>query len=101
MIATPPGPAGGCFAEMRVIAWRARQVWGMVPARHKLALGGALAVMALTSLAATGVPLLLGRLVDAVKAGTEQNYSRDAMIRVAATYLLGIPGLVLLREALH
>lgn len=97
----PVCDGGGFGHEFRLILRRARQTWRLVPARHKLALGGAAGVMALTSAAGTAIPLLLGRLVDRVKGGTEQGIGRDALYRVAALYLGLIAGAYLLRELLH
>jgi ATP-binding cassette subfamily B protein len=91
----------GLSAELRLIAKRARQVWHLVPRRHKVALGAAAFVMALTSICNTSVPLLLGKLVDEVKDGTEQGLSHETLYRLAGCYL-GLIGLAyLLREGLN
>ena len=59
----------GIAQELGTIARRGRQVWRLVPWRHRLALVGALAVMSLASAANTAIPLCLGQLVDAVNPG--------------------------------
>jgi ATP-binding cassette subfamily B protein len=91
----------GLGAELRLIAKRARQVWRLVPRRHKAALGAAAFVMALTSLCNTSVPLLLGKLLDEVKNGTAEGLSPGGLYRLAGWYL-GLIGLAyLLREGLN
>lgn len=87
--------------ELRTILKRGRQVWHLVPRRHKLALGGASLLMAITSGAGTAIALLLGRLVDEVKRGTEQGLARDALYREAAFYLSLIAVAYVLRELLN
>src|SRR5262245_29122535 len=91
----------GLRDEIRLILQRGREVWGLVPRRRKWALFFAAAVMALTSASNTTVSLLLGRLVDAVTAGTHQGLSRDAMYHAAVLYLGLIASAYVLREALN
>jgi ATP-binding cassette subfamily B protein len=87
--------------ELRLIWQRSRQVWALLALRHKLALGGAAGVMALTSLNNTAVPLLLGSLVDAVRRGIEQGESPPELYRLAL-WFLGLIGLAyLLREGFN
>src|SRR5438445_154811 len=62
----------GLMRELGLVMRQARKVWRLVPRRHKLAFGGVLLVMAVTSACSTAVPLLLGSLVDRVQHGTEQ-----------------------------
>jgi ATP-binding cassette subfamily B protein len=64
-------------------------------------LGGAALVMALTSLCNTSVPLLLGRLVDRVKEGTDQGQPAEALYSLAAVYLGLIAAAYVLREGLN
>jgi ATP-binding cassette subfamily B protein len=80
---------------------RARQAWRLVPRRHKVALGGAALVMALTSLCNTALPVLLGRLVHRIIEGTQQGLGHEALYRIAAWFLAWIGGAYLLREALN
>src|SRR5205823_3523860 len=56
----------GIARELGLIARRGRQVWRLVPWRHRLALAGALLVMSLASAANTAIALGLGKLIDAV-----------------------------------
>ena len=68
--------AHGFRQEMKLIVRRGRQVWRLVNARHKAALGGAALLMAVTSAANTAaIPLLLGRLV--AEAAHDQAERRD------------------------
>jgi ATP-binding cassette subfamily B protein len=91
----------GFWREILAIVKRGRQVWRLVPGRHKATLGGAALVMGLTSAASTAIPVLLGQLVDRVMRGTEQGLSRGALYRVALFYLLIVAGAYLLRETLN
>src|SRR5215831_5522858 len=93
--------APGVRRELHLIVRRGRQVWKLVPLRHKLALGGAALLMAVTSIANTAMPLLLGSLVDRIKAGTEAGLGTDALTRVAAVFLGLLAAAYLLREGLQ
>ncbi len=97
----PNKPAKGIGSEFLLICRRGRQVWGLLPTRHKLALGGAALIMACTSACNTALPLLLGRLVDGVKAGTDQGLSHVAAYRFAAEVLTAIAIVYVLREGLN
>jgi ATP-binding cassette subfamily B protein len=91
----------GLRYELRLILRRGRQVWKLVPMRHKLALAGAAFLMAVTSAANTTMPLLLGTLVDRIKSGTEAGLPTEALSRAAASFLGLLAGTYLLREALQ
>jgi ATP-binding cassette subfamily B protein len=91
----------GFSHEVRAILKRARQVWRLVPHRHKGAFGVAALLMALTSACSTALPVFLGKLVDQVKHGTEQGLTADALYRVALFYLVLIAGAYVLREGLQ
>src|SRR5437899_1514167 len=93
--------AKGLRAELVLLLKRVRQVWKLVPRRHKLALGGAALVMALTSACNTAVPLFLGNLVDDVKQGVDAGFSSDQLYRTAGTFLALIAGAYVLREGLN
>ena len=54
----------GIAQELGTIARRGRQVWRLVPWRHRLSLFGALAVMSLASAANTAISLCLGELIN-------------------------------------
>lgn len=84
-----------------MIGKRARQVWRLVPRRHKAALATAAFVMALVSLCNTSVPLLLGKLLDEVSSGPKRGLSQQELLRDAGC-ILGLIGLAyLLREGLN
>ena len=88
----------GLWGEIREIGVRGREVWGLVPRHRKIALGGALAVMSLASLAATAIPVCLGMLVNAIN---NEDIPRSDRARTAATFL-GIIGLAyVIREGLN
>jgi ATP-binding cassette subfamily B protein len=101
MTTSTSAPSEKLWRELQMVLHRAVQVWWMVPRRHRWALGGAAFLMSIASAIATGVPLLLGQLVDSIKAGTEQQLSHEELFRYATVYLLAIAGLVLLREVLN
>jgi ABC-type multidrug transport system fused ATPase/permease subunit len=73
----------GLSAELRTLGKRGRQVWRLIPRRHKLALGGAALVMALVSACNTALPILLGRLVDAILQEMHQGLGHEALYRTA------------------
>jgi ATP-binding cassette subfamily B protein len=91
----------GFWHELGVILKRARQVWRLIPHRHKVAFGAAALLMVLTSACNTALPLLLGRLVDDVQRGTEQRLSHAAMYQTAGLVLALVAGAYLLREGLQ
>jgi ATP-binding cassette, subfamily B, bacterial len=97
----PNHAAKGFGAELRFMLRRARQAWRLVPPRHKWALAGAACVMGATSLCNTAMPLLLGKMVDAVKAGVDAGQSHHALYQLAAWFLTLIGGAYVLREALN
>jgi ATP-binding cassette subfamily B protein len=90
----------GLLHELAVIFRRARQVWRLVPRRHKWGFGGALALMAFSGACNTALPLFLGKLVDAVQHGTEHGVGAAALYRLAAFYLALIAGSYFLRETI-
>jgi ATP-binding cassette subfamily B protein len=97
---TPPH-SKGIAAEIRTIIQRGRQVWRLVPRRHKVALAGAGGIMVATSLCNTALPLFLGKLVDGVKRGSEQGLPHATIYGIAAEFLGLIAASYLLREALN
>ncbi len=96
-----PDPMKGLRHELRLILRRGRQVWKLIPWRHRTALGGAALLMAFTSAANTAMALLLGVLVDRIKAGTESHDPAEVMYRAAGVILGAIAVTYLLREALQ
>jgi ATP-binding cassette subfamily B protein len=98
------GPARWLWNELRRIERSGRQVWRLVPARHKTALGVASLLMALTSAASTLIPILLGGLVARLERVQQQLNAGDTTetLLAAALWYLGLLGAVYLaREALH
>ena len=91
----------GLGAELRLLVRRAFEVWHLVPRQHKLALGSAALVMAVTSICNTAMPLLLGGLVDRIKTGSEQGLSHERLFTIAAWMLGAIAVAYLLREGLN
>jgi ATP-binding cassette subfamily B protein len=91
----------GILHELRLIVRQARCVWRLVPRRSAAAFGVAALVMALGSACNTAMPLLMGRLVDRVKTGTEQSLGADALWKVAVFYLMLIAATYALREGLN
>ena len=91
----------GIGPELRLMLQRGRQVWGLIPHAHKVALGGAVLVMACTSACNTAMPLLLGRLVDGVKSGDDEHLPAAAMYAYAFWVLLAVAGVYLARETLN
>src|SRR5438270_12808771 len=89
------------FKELRLILKRARQVWHLVPRKHKWALGGAVVVMTVTAACNTGIALFMGALVDGVKQGGQEGLSPADVYRLAAFFLLLISGSYVLLEALN
>jgi ATP-binding cassette subfamily B protein len=95
------GGIRGIWRELREIGQRGRQVWRLVPWRHRWALGGALLIMCLASAGNTAVAVLLGKLVDSVNPEKTQGLPPDALLRGAAGYL-GMIGLAyLVRESMN
>jgi ATP-binding cassette subfamily B protein len=99
------GPHSGIvcnFAhELQLLVQSARKVRHMVPRRYQAALAASAAVMVLTSLVATALPILLGLLVDQVQHGHEAGISGHAMFAAVTFYLALIAGVVLLREGFN
>jgi ATP-binding cassette subfamily B protein len=77
------------------------EVWRLVPRRHKVALGTAVGVMVVTSLASVAVPLILGGLVDRVKTGTDAGWSQAELFRLAGASLAMLAGALIVREGLN
>jgi ATP-binding cassette, subfamily B, bacterial len=91
----------GILAELRVIAARGRQVWGLIRRKYRWALIGAALVMAVCSACNTVVPFLMGGLVDEAVRYTDQSLPRQKVLIFAAWYLSFMAAAYLLREALN
>src|SRR5271166_2597770 len=91
----------GIWRELRQIGRRGRQVWQLVPWRHRLALGGALVIVSLASAGNTAVAILLGELVKALDPKNTQGLTPGAIMKGAGVYL-GLLGLAyLVRESMN
>ncbi len=87
--------------ELGTIVRRGRQVWRLVPWKHRLALAGALLVMSLSSAASTVIPLCLRRLIDDVDPATNSGKTAAALTGVAVFYLAIIAAAYLVRESMN
>jgi len=97
----PDTTSEGFRRELRNVAWRGWQVWGLIPRRQKLMLGGSALVMAITSAAGTAIALCVGRLVDAVDRARKAGLAPAAVYRLALTYLVILGVAYLLREGFN
>jgi ATP-binding cassette subfamily B protein len=91
----------GFWRSFRLILRRGRQVWRLVPLRHKVALGAAAIIMAVASAANTVIPLLLGTLVDQLQRlqrDRQAGGAPDVLFRTALFYLVLIGAVYFLRE---
>lgn len=97
-----PHPVVARFgAEVRELLSTARKTWRMLSKSHRIALLGAVAIMAVSGAAATALPVLSGQLVDRVAHGVQYDEPKSVVLGAVA-YLLGmIAALVLLRELLQ
>ena len=60
------GESGGIRHELATIVRQSREVWRLIPWRHRLSLAGAVGIMSVASAANTAIALCLGKLVDVV-----------------------------------
>ncbi len=93
--------AGGSSLRFRELGRLGRQVWGLVSPRRRWELLAAAAIMMVTSAGNTGVALLLGRLIDGIQTGIEQDHTPTDLYRVAGQVLGGLCAIYLVREILH
>src|SRR5437868_7067810 len=93
--------SNGIGAELGQILERGRKVWELVPRRHKLALGGAALIMALTSAGNTALPLLMGTLVDSIQTGVAGRQAPGPLFQRALWVLGMIAAVYVVREVLH
>jgi ATP-binding cassette subfamily B protein len=97
-----PSSAGrGLRQELRLVARRGRQVWRLVPARYRVALGGAAVLMALVSTANTAIPLLLGSLVDHLERLPRTSAAAHELFRTVLFFLTCIGVVYLVREGVN
>lgn len=74
--------------DVRLILRRGRQVWRLVPIKHKLGLAAAVGIMAAVSSCNVAVALLLGKLVDAVSETSPYLVAAEILGLIAVAYLL-------------
>ncbi|OJW22067.1 MAG: hypothetical protein BGO49_14950 [Planctomycetales bacterium 71-10] len=88
--------------ELGRIRRRGRQVWRLVPWRHRLSLGSALVAMSLASAGGTAAGVFLGQLVNAVGPGADGLRPPADQVARTATFYLTLIGLgYLLRETMN
>jgi ATP-binding cassette, subfamily B, bacterial len=95
------GEAGGIRHELATIVRQGGQVWRLIPWRHRLSLGGAVAIMSVASAANTAIALCMGKIVDVVNPQTNPTQTQAELTRVAAMYLGVIGGAYLVREVMN
>lgn len=86
--------------ELRSLYGVARSAWKLVPFKHRLSLGGASAIMALTSAGNIAVAVLLGVLVDRVGRQVKEG-EQSSLLQIAGTVFLGLAVIYIVREALN
>jgi ATP-binding cassette, subfamily B, bacterial len=96
-----PVPTPGIVAEMGLMLRRGREVWRLVPSRHKWALAGAVVIMVGTSACSTTLALFLGQLVDGVKPDNLNAQTNESHYRMAALWLGLIGTTYVVREILN
>jgi ATP-binding cassette subfamily B protein len=94
------------WRELPEIGDRARQLWGLIPARQRWTLKAAILLMALGGASNTAVPLLLGKLVDAVgpwaaHAGQVRPPVASGLMQTVGIYLALIGMAYALRELMQ
>src|SRR6266542_1415310 len=95
------GRKQGFASEARLIMQRAREVWRLVPRKHKLSLGGAALVIVGVGLCNTALPVLLGRMLDGVDRGAREGSAAEELYRLATGFLAIIAGIYVVREILN
>ena len=101
MAQTSDRPEGGFLREVRSIVKRGIQTWRLVPRSQRLALGGAVLVMGVTSAANTAIPLSLGKLIDSVDPERHRTVGQTSLMRTAAFYLAIMGAAYLVREVMN
>ena len=92
---------GGIASELSFIWRQAARVWRLIPLRHRIGLLGAALLVLLGSACSTGIPLLLGWLVDAVQRVPGDHRNSSPFAGGPALYLVLIGAAVVLRESLN
>jgi ATP-binding cassette, subfamily B, bacterial len=94
-------PIKAFIRETRKVFAYSFQVWRLVPRRHKASLGFAAILMGVTAACNTAIPLLLGRLVDGVKSGSDQGLPGHEVYRFSLVFLGCIAAAYVVRELLN
>ena len=91
----------GIGREVQDITRRGRDVWQLVPRAQKRSLCAAGLVMAISALAYTAIPVILGRLFDGLQRGVAKGLDKQTLINFSLFYL-GIIGVAyLVRESMN
>src|SRR5580704_2152292 len=97
----PADKTPGFRQELRLLLQCGRQVWHLVPWRHKSSLAAGGGVMAITSACNTAIALIIGLMVDAIKRGTESGLSHAELTRTAIIYLAVLAAAYVGREVFN
>src|SRR5271166_911032 len=99
MVRSASGGLKGIWREFRQIGKRGRQVWQLVPSRHRWALGGALLIVSLASAGNTAIYILLGDLVKSLDPKKIQGWTPVSILKGAGVYLALLGLAYLVRES--
>lgn len=88
-------------AEWHLIVRHAWRVWRLLERADRRTLLTAALLLVLVSVCSTVFPLLLGAMLDDVKAGSEQRLETSAMYEIVAKFLALIAATFLVREVLQ
>src|SRR5689334_6755172 len=96
--------ANSFAAECAQIRHRMRDLWRLIPKRQRRTLVGALLLTVIGGACSTVVPLLLGRLVDAINTGSNRTGASaiaPELLKTAVIYLGAIAIAYLVRELMQ
>ena len=74
----------GIRHELATIVRQSREVWRLIPWRHRLSLAGAVGIMSLASAANTAIALCMGNLINVVNPQTNPTSRWPHLTQVAA-----------------
>ncbi len=94
-------PPSGFFHSCRIFIERILQALRLVPARYEWELAVAALIMTATSAGNTVVALQLGRLIDRIQTGLQEQAPRAAMYASVTQVLAVIAAIYVTREALN
>ncbi len=101
MTASPEATTTSFWHELRDILCNAREAWRLVAHRERLFLGGAALLMGLVSACNTAFPLLLGQMLNHIKAGTAGAAAPTDLYETALKFLFLIGAIFLAREIIQ